>query len=86
MVKSLESVSIEIIRLLSLVVTKKNIKRVELTVSAKVANFLQNEKRSVIARLELDNEKRIVIVSDASCPIEQNNIICFDDRESIVKF
>ncbi|NIA16793.1 MAG: ribonuclease E, partial [Planctomycetes bacterium] len=86
MVKSLESVSIEIIRLLSLVVTKKNIKRIELTVSDKVADFLQNEKRSAIARMELENDKRIVIISDTSYPVEQNNIVCFDDRESVVKF
>ena len=86
LIKSLESVSIEIIRLLSLAVTKQNIKRIELTVSSKVGNFLQNEKRSMLTQMEQDNEKHIVIVSEASYPDEQNNIVCFDEREGIVKF
>ena len=61
--------------------TKKDIKGIELTVSTKVGNFLQNEKRPVITQMERDNEKHIVIISEASYPDEQNHIVCFDERD-----
>ena len=84
LVKSFESISIEIIRLLSLAVTKNNIKRIELTVSAEVARFLQNEKRSVIAQMERNNEKQIIIIAEPTRLGDQCNVVCFD--EAVVKF
>jgi ribonuclease E len=64
-VKSRESLSIEIIRLLNLSAWKKQIKRIELFVSPEVADYLQNEKRAAIVSPEvadyLQNEKRAAI-------------------------
>ncbi len=85
-IKSFEAQSIEMIRLLNLAAAKKNIKEVVLTVSPEVAGFLQNQKRTVIARLEAEAEKGIVINSDQNRVGENYDLTCYDDRGSVVKF
>jgi len=85
-IKSFETRSIEMIRLLNLAAIKKNIKEIVLTVSPEVAGFLQNQKRSVIAGLELEADKRIVINSDPNRVGESYEMTCYDERGSIVKF
>ena len=85
-IKSFESQSIEIIRMLCLAVTNKNTKRIELSVSPEVAGFLQNEKRSTIASLEAESEKRITINADANRTGETCEIVCYNERGSVVKF
>jgi ribonuclease E len=85
-VKSFESQSIEMIRLLNLAAARKEIKQIELTVSPEVASFLQNRKRALIARLENEAEKTITIHSDQNRVGESHEIVCYDERGSIVKF
>jgi Ribonuclease G/E len=57
-----------------------------LTVSPEVAGFLQNQKRSAIARLESEADKRIVINSDHNRVGESYEMACYDERGSSVKF
>jgi len=85
-IKSFESQSIEIMRLLYLAAAKKQAKKIELFASPEVTGFLQNQKRAVIAKLEIDAEKQIVINADPKYTGENFNITCHDDRGSIVKF
>lgn len=85
-IKSFEAQSIEMIRLLNLAGAKNSIKEVVLTVSPEVAGFLQNQKRTAIARLESEAEKRIVINSDQNRVGEDYDLTCYDDRGSVVKF
>lgn len=85
MVKSPESAAIEIIRTLNMAAARSEVKRIELSVPPDVADFLLNRRRAAIARIETDEQKQIVIRPDETCPAEQYNIICFDDREGIVK-
>lgn len=85
-VKSFESQSIEMIRLLNLAAARQEIKQIELTVSPEVASFLQNRKRALIARLENEAEKTITIHSDQNRVGESHEIVCYDERGSIVKF
>ncbi len=85
MVKSPETAAIEIIRTLNMAAARSEVRRIELSVPPNVADFLLNRRRAVIARIETDEKKQIVIRPDETCPAEQYNIICFDDREGIVK-
>jgi len=85
MVKSPESAAIEIIRTLNMAAARNEVRRIELSVPPSVADFLLNRRRAAIARIETDEQKQIVIRPDETCPAEQYNIICFDDREGIVK-
>ena len=84
-VKSHESLAIEIIRLLNLSAAKPQIKRIELSVSPEVADYLQNEKRTVIIQIEQFSEKRIVIHSDPNYAGEKHNLLCYNERGSVVK-
>ena len=85
MVKSPESAAIEIIRILNMAAAGNDVRRIELSVSPSVADFLLNRRRAVITRIEADGRKQIIIRPDETCPAEQYKITCFDDREGIVK-
>jgi ribonuclease E len=84
-VKSHESLAIEIIRLLNLAVSRDQIKRIELSVSPEVADYLQNEKRSAIAQIEQLTEKRVVIHASPDHSGDERNIVCYNERGSEVK-
>jgi ribonuclease E len=85
-IKSFEFQSIEIIRLLQLAAARKDIKRIELFISPTVAEFMQNQKRATIARLEDEAEKSIIITADQNCIGANYNIMCYNERGSSVKF
>jgi len=84
-VKSHESLALEIIRLLNLAVSKDHIRRIELTVSPAVGDYLQNEKRTAIAQIEQATEKRVVIHASPDYPGEQRTLLCLNERGSEVK-
>jgi len=84
-VKSHESLAIEIIRLLNLSASKEQIKRIELFVSPEVADYLQNTKRTAIAQVEQLNNKRVVIHSAPNYAGEKHDLVCYNQRGSVVK-
>ncbi len=84
-VKSHESCAIELIRLLHLASSKETVKKVELFVSNEVADYLQNEKRAAIAHIEQTSNKRVIIHSSPQYAGERSEIVCYNDRGSVVK-
>jgi len=84
-VKSHESCAIELIRLLNLAASKEQIKKVELSASPVVADYLQNDKRAAVVHIEQTNGKRIIIHSRADYAGEKYEITCYNDRGSTVK-
>jgi ribonuclease E len=84
-VKSHESCAIELIRLLHLAASKEQVKKVELFVSPDVGDYLQNEKRAAIAHIEQTSDKRVIIHSSAEYAGERSEIVCQNDRGSVVK-
>jgi ribonuclease E len=84
-IKSHESLSIEIVRMLNLSVSKDQIKRIELFVSPEVGGYLQNEKRTVIAQIEQLSNKRVIIHSEPDYTGEKHNLVCYNERGSVVK-
>jgi ribonuclease E len=84
-VKSHESLAIEIIRLLNLSASKKQIKRIELSVSPEVADYLQNEKRTAITQIEQLSDKRVVIHSVPDYASQDHEIVCYSERGTVVK-
>lgn len=85
MIKSPETAAIEIIRTLNMAAARKEAKKIIMTVAPEIADFLLNQRRAVIAKIESTEQKQILIKADRSCPAEQFNIICYDEREGIVK-
>lgn len=84
-VKSHESLAIEMIRLLNLSASNERIKSIELSVSPEVADYLQNQKRAAVLEIEQINDKRIVIHSVADYSGEKHDLVCYNDRGSVVK-
>jgi len=84
-IKSHESLAIEIIRLLNLSAAKDQIKRIELFVSPEVAGYLQNEKRTAIAQIEQLNNKQVIIQSTPNYTGEKHNLVCYNESGSVVK-
>ena len=84
-IKNNESISLEIIRLLNLTASNSKINNVELFVSHQVADYLQNERRAAISKIENDYSKKIAIRASASYSGENHNIVCYNDRGSVIK-
>ncbi len=61
LVKTAESMSIEVMRLLQSAANRPEVARITVTVHALVAGFLNNRKRREIAHLELDGHKSITV-------------------------
>ncbi len=84
-VKSHESLALEIIRLLNLSASKDQIKRIELFASPEVADYLQNIKRATLAQIEQQSDKRVIIHASADYTGEKHDLICYNERGSVVK-
>ena len=85
-IKSHESLSLEIIRMLNVAVAQKEIKKVEIFVAPEVAAYLLNVKRMALANVEQVSGKSIVINADPACFGEKQKFVCYNDRGSVVKF
>ena len=84
-VKSHESLALEIIRLLNLSASKDHIRRIELSVSPEVADYLQNEMRAALSQIEQSAEKRVVVHASTEFSGEERSLICYNDRGGEVK-
>ena len=85
MIQSPESAAIEIMRALNMAAARNEVKKIVLTAPPAVADFLLNQRRVIISRIETGEQKQIIIRPDASCWAEQYNVVCYDEREGIVK-
>lgn len=66
LVKTPESVAIEVIRQLQSVIARDNIASIQITLAQDTASFFQNAKRTIIAELEKEHEKTIEILANAA--------------------
>ncbi len=84
-VKTTESMSLEVMRLLQLAAHRDYIHRVEVRVAQEVANYLQNKKRGEIARLEESGNLAVVVVGKPDMPPETLDLVCYDNNGNEVK-
>ena len=84
-VKSHESLALEFIRLLNLSSSREQIKRIELSVSPEVADYLQNLKRAAITQIEQFSGKRVIIHSSPDYSGEKHDLVCYNERGSTIK-
>lgn len=85
LIKTPESMSIEIMRRVQASIAKSNIDTIEIEVSPEVAYFLQNKKRGIISDLENDQKKKIVIRSNSDFSNDEVTFSGKDQRGSVVK-
>jgi ribonuclease E len=85
-VKTCESMSIDVMRLLQLAAHRERIHRVDIRVTEEVANYLLNKKRKEIAKLEESGELQVHITGRTGAPPEMLEFICTDNNNNEVKF
>ncbi len=84
-VKTCESMSIEVMRMLQLAAHRENVHRVEIRVAEDVADYLLNRKRHEIAKLEASGEITVLIRGAAGKPPELLEFVCLDNNNNEVK-
>ncbi|MFM1800840.1 MAG: Ribonuclease, partial [Planctomycetota bacterium] len=69
-VKTAESMSIDIMRILAMAANRQDIRRINIICSQNVANFLNNRKRQDLSRMERDGHLTIHIRPEQDAPAE----------------
>jgi ribonuclease E len=85
-VKTAESMSIDVMRLVQLATHREAIQRIEIKVQGEVALYLANRKRAELARLEQAGGKQIFIQGVPGVAPEFLEFTCYDANDSEVKF
>ncbi|MGE0480782.1 MAG: ribonuclease E/G [Phycisphaerae bacterium] len=83
-VKTTESVVLDVMRQLQFAMTREHIRNVEVVVSSEVANLLQNRKRAVLHEFETRNRRNIHIKPDPIFGLDQVQMNCYDTRGRLV--
>ncbi|MBU0639715.1 MAG: Rne/Rng family ribonuclease [Planctomycetes bacterium] len=84
LVKTAESVALDVMRLIQLAVTREAIRAIEVAISTAVADLLQNRKRATLHRLETQYHRTISIRPLSTYGLDQVEIRCFDQRGRLV--
>jgi ribonuclease E len=86
-VKTGESVSIEVMRMLQLAVNRGHIVRIDVRVHDEVAKYLLNRKRKEIVALEESGSKQVSITGAGDAvSMEFLEFLCYDNNGNEVKF
>jgi ribonuclease E len=84
-VKTCESMSLEVMRLLQLAAFRELVKRIEVRVAVDVAGYLQNRKRREIAKMEEQGGITVQIAGGHDVPPELLEFVCYDNNGNEVK-
>ena len=84
LVKSAESMSIEVIRKLMMASQGTRVAKITVTVEEDVATYLNNRKRRELARLEDENELVIIVIGREGIAPEHLDISCEDETGRVI--
>jgi ribonuclease E len=79
-IKSVESMTLDVMRMLRLAIYHDGVHTVQARVSPAVASHLLNRRRSALHDLEEKTDKQIVIIADENCGLDQVAFECKDAR------
>jgi ribonuclease E len=85
-VKTCESLSIEVMRMLQLAAHRDNVARIAVRVADDVAHYLLNKKRKEIARLEEGGNIQVQVQGALGVPPETLEFVCYDSNNNEVRF
>ncbi|MBI1338570.1 MAG: Rne/Rng family ribonuclease [Phycisphaera sp.] len=83
-VKSAESVVLDVIRRLAVVLHHRQVSRIDLTVSPDVAFLLLNRRRHTLVSLEQRYDKPVMVRVNGGGPIDFLHIAAFDERDGAI--
>jgi ribonuclease E len=84
LIKTPESLSLDVMRKLAIALNDQRVVRVELSVCPDIAFYLLNTKRAALTDLEAVTKKKILIRTDAKLALDQLNFELFDQRDGFV--
>jgi ribonuclease E len=84
-IKSSDAQTTDVLRSLRMALSRDEVKRVEATLPAPVAEFLLNRRRAMLVALEQESGKQVSIHADSTALSNSCQIVCFDERGSVVK-
>jgi ribonuclease E len=84
-VKTVESMSIDVMRLLQLAAHKEAVGRAQVKVHTAVADYLLNRKRREIGQLEEAGNLQVAVIGLSGAPPETLDLVCFDKHNNEVK-
>src|SRR5262249_17461624 len=84
LVKTPESMSLDVMRRLAIAANDQRVARVELGVCPDVGFYLLNRKRRQIAELEAGAKKKIVVRQDPTLALDEMKLSLFDLRDGMV--
>lgn len=80
-VKTVESVALDIMRLVQLAMHHRRVDRLEVTAPPAVCEYLQNRRRRALVQVEEETGKRMELLLGNDSQPEGYTIKCFDDRD-----
>ncbi len=80
-VKTLESVSLDVIRLIQLALYNNNVDRIEIYVSPETFEYIHNSRKRILVQMEEDAGKHIKLSVNKNLPVDKVEVKCFDDRD-----
>jgi len=84
LVKTPESMALDVMRRLAIAANDQRVFRIELAVCPEVGFYLQNKKRANLAALELHWRKRIMIKTDPNLGMDAMTLELYDSRDGLV--
>jgi len=84
LVKTAESMSLDMMRRLVIATTNEKVVRVELAVHPEVAFYLLNRKRQQLSEMEAERDKRLMIRHDSSLALDEFRLTLYDSRDGLV--
>lgn len=84
LVKTAESVALDVMRLIQLSVTRDQVLRVEAMVSLEVAALMLNRKRALLNELESEHQRTIIIHPEPRYGLDHVELRCTDNRGRLI--
>src|SRR5438067_1686456 len=84
LVKTPESMSLDVMRRLAIAAHNEKVARIELSVCPDVSYYLLNKKRTSLTKLEDATRKRIVVRSDLALGLDEIKLNLFDARDGAI--
>ena len=84
LVKTPESMSLDMMRRLTIAAASDKVVRVELSVNPEVALYILNKKRQHLTAMEVERQKRIIVRHDSSLALDEFRLALYDARDGMV--
>src|SRR5205823_9515900 len=84
LVKTPESMSLDVMRRLAIAAHHDKVARIELSVCPDISFYLLNKKRNSLSKMEVGARKKVIIRQDLTLGLDEMKLVLFDTRDGLV--